>query len=175
MDYNTLDKSKVYIILSTSNSWVSSVIRWFTRSKFSHSAFLLYDTRFQKWQIAGADATGFELTSLDNFLSGNQMMAIYSPPVDLNKALPEIDDWLGTFYNYSGLLGMAWVELGHWLKKKWSNPLDNPHEMFCSEAIARALESLKCPDFTAAPDTLAPEDLNEVLSGQLKLTNLLTE
>ena len=69
-------------------------------------------------------------------------------------------DYLGDVYDYQGLFGMAWVEIGRWLKKKWKNPWHSTKAMFCSELVAKVLIDSKYPGFEGMdPASTDPEML----------------
>lgn len=161
----SLDKSKVYVCLSTSDDLVSRIIRWFTKSRVSHAFFLYWDDKFQRWNTAGAMAPGFEIIAADRIFPANRVVAIYEP-VDLNPIMPDLDEWLSDMYNYPGLIGMALVEIGRWLKRKWHNPLTASNSLFCSQAVAQALILAKQPNFDLDPTTTAPSDLDDFFQRQ---------
>lgn len=68
--------------------------------------------------------------------------------------------YVGSRYDFEGLIGMTWVMIGRWLRRKWKNPFRSAKNVFCSEAVIRAM--LDSPGYGAAcpldPES-SPEDL----------------
>lgn len=76
-------------------------------------------------------------------------------------------DRLGEVYDYKGLFGMAWVELGRWLKKKWVNPWQSSDAMFCSELVAQVLKDSNYPGAEQFdPGSTDPEQLLRFFEGE---------
>lgn len=128
---------------STSDGWVSRIIRWFTSSKVSHCFFVYYDIDWERDMVLEATSGGFRVVPYSIYEKNTLFLLTPKFPVadGFKKAL----DWLGSGYDYAGLLGMSWVEVGRWLKRKWRNPYRNPKEMFCSEAVVRVLQAANYP------------------------------
>jgi hypothetical protein len=68
---------------------------------------------------------------------------VFTPKYPLDAGLAKAVDWLGEGYDYMGLFGMAWVEFGRWLGRKWRNPLRSSKTMFCSEFVVRVMQEVK--------------------------------
>jgi hypothetical protein len=124
---------------TSKTSWISRIIRWFTGGKSSHTAVVYWDTDFERDMIMGATDGGFKITPFSHY--EKSLVAIYTPKYPIDVGLKKAVDWLGEGYDYGGLFGMAWVELGRWLKRKWRNPWRDSKTMFCSEAVARIMDS----------------------------------
>lgn len=141
------------------------MIRLFTRAKVSHTFLLLEgDATFGDVVIEAAWC-GWRLSTRDAITRGTtRIVALLDPPVPLDGALRTALRWLDEPYNYTGLLGMAWVSVGRWLGKKWRNPLRNSRSMFCSEAVTYVLQAAGWgSDWD--PQSTSPEDLYEALGG----------
>ena len=149
IDYNRLDKAKIYIAFSQGETFLSKAIRWFTRSAFSHSFVLFWDARWNTWLALGDDWNGFCLTPAKT----ENTLAVATVQQDLKFGLTKNVDALGSFYNYLGLLGMMWVEFGaHVLKRKLSNPFKSKSRWICSEIASQI-----CID-SGVPLDLVPAD-----------------
>jgi len=153
---------KTRIGFSTPNWFnpVSWLVRKFTKSKCSHTWFVYYDVDFQKDMVMEAHELGFRLIAFEHFKKHNNIVAIIEPSVPLDEGLVWASDWLGSMYNYVGLFGTIVVLLGRMLRKKWNNPVNNTHGMFCSEMAVKVLQLVKHPsvDALVARDT-TPQDL----------------
>lgn len=128
---------------STSNSWISKIIRWFTNSKISH-CFVAVDL-FGARLIIGAEAWGVDWRTKARFEEKNQIKVVLKP-----KALP-IDNSFGWFvHEYAGAsydwgaagatgikakLGRWWKLISHWFAK-W--PKDDA--LHCEEVPYKILE-----------------------------------
>ena len=134
----------IRIGFSTSKtSWISKAIRWFTAGKSSHTFVVYEDTNFGRTMVMEATQGGFKITPFSQYEPS--IVAIYTPKYPIDTGLKVAIDWLGEGYNYEGLFGMAWVELGRWLKRKWRNPWRSSTTMFCSEAVARIMKDSSYP------------------------------
>jgi hypothetical protein len=143
---------------STGTSLLSRVIRWFTRSEVSH-AFLLYpDKTFGVLMVMEASVSGFRVVPYSSFVKGRTIVAIFEPVNDLDPGLHKLMQWLGTTYDFGGLVGMTFVLLGRCLKRKWRNPLRSTDAMFCSEAVAVAMKASGYPGTENwIPDRMDPD------------------
>lgn len=122
---------------------ISRIIRWFTKGRTSHTFVVYWDTDFERDMIMEATEGGFKITPFSRY--EKSLVAIFVPKYPIDVGLKKAVDWLGEGYDYEGLFGMAWVELGRWLKRKWHNPLHNSKTMFCSEAVVRILQDSSYP------------------------------
>jgi hypothetical protein len=154
----------VTIGFTTSDWWVSRVIRWFTRSRVSHAALLLRGTDLGDL-VLEASAAGFRLSTVEALTRGTtRLVAEVTPASPVDGVLPQVLRWLGEKYNYAGLFGESWVSLWRRFGKRARNPLRNSTSMFCSEACVYALQLAKYPGADGLdPQSTSPEDLLEFL------------
>lgn len=147
---------------STTQSWVSRVIRWATHATTSH-AFLVVDW-FGEPCVVQADWTGFSVKTFKRFQEEAIVVALVTPQTPIDAGLPAAFDWLGERYDYAGLFGMAVVEFGRLLRRHWRNPWQSPRALFCSESVVKVLQAAKYPgaEHLDAAST-SPEDLLEFL------------
>ncbi len=111
------------------------------------------------------------MSTLGKLTSGTTRI-VRTVPVELDStsALAMCRTWLETPYDYLGLVGEAWVQLGRLLGQRWHNPSAGPHHMFCSEAATYLLQmcagasDLKTKVATLDPRATSPADLLAVLS-----------
>lgn len=151
---------------STSNtSWVSAVIRWFTHGKVSHCFIVYYDEEWKRDMRLESEGGMGGCVKISTFNPDNKsIVKMFIPKCSIEVGMAKMVDHLGEVYDYKGLLGMAWVELGRWLKKKWKNPWANPSRMWCSELIARVMLDSSYPGaetLVADPEVVDPEQLYE--------------
>lgn len=150
-------------------SRVSRIIRWFTKSKCSHSFITLEDSMLGKI-VVESDAGGVQVVMWDRFHSpGNTL--VHEVEVTSEFALPALKqamtECLNEAYDYSGVIGMAWVMLWRRLKKRVRNPFHSSKARFCSNFVTRYLQILndlaqKAGAALVYPgtDKLTPEDTN---------------
>jgi hypothetical protein len=147
------------IAFSTSKeSIVSKIIRWFTKSRTSHCFLVYYDLDFDRDMVMESTEGGYKITPFSKYESS--LVAIFEPKQSIDVGLKKSVDWLEEDYDYSGLIGMAWVCLGKFLKRKWNNPFCSSKSMFCSEAVVKVLQLSNYPgseQFDAS--STSPEDL----------------
>lgn len=154
----------ILVGFSTSNALVSRAIRWFTRSKVSHTFLLFPDSAFGSYMVMEAIGAGFSLRTYESFKKDNTVVDLLAPKVPLDAGLQAAASWLGERYDVSGLLGMALVMLGRWVGRKWRNPLQSSSAMFCSEVNVRILQEAGYPGAKDLdPASMSPADLLEFM------------
>ena len=150
----------VNVAFSTTNSLLSRVIRWFTRSSVSHSLITFRDATLDKVFVMEANGRGFMLVPWAKWRKHNTLIARYSIDVDENvkmSSLRAVADHLGAEYDYVSLLGFLWRRF----VSRTRNPLDNGKKLVCSEAVARFLNGIKFDEGLVFddPSSWTPEDL----------------
>lgn len=148
---------------------VSWLVRTITGSKVSHAFFVYHDVDFDMDMVMEAHELGFRLTPFERFKKKNQIVGLYVPKQSVDVGLKYVaQQYLGTVYDYGGLIGEFVVMLGRWLKRKWKNPLRGSKNVFCSEAICIAMQ--KSPGyehFEEDPDSVDPQTLMMYFDGGL--------
>jgi hypothetical protein len=145
---------------------LSSVIRWFTRSKISHCWLLLDDPQKGRVVLEAEYGPGIEETPWAWFPK-DEVVALVTPAVPLEAGLEAAKAWMGEKYNVAGLFGMAWVMVWRWLHVKVRNPFRNSHEMFCSVLLSRVLQLSNYPGMEGRdPQSMEPEDVYELVTGK---------
>ena len=157
----------VTVGFSTTNAWLSRLIRWITRGKVSHAWLAYNDQTLGLRMVMQAEAWAFELrpwhrwtqenTWVAEFriLGGDQLLALQLRAKDI-----------GLKYDYVAGL---WVGIAAWFKR-WLKtglsfrPSRTPKKLMCSEAIVRFLKE--------AQHTCA-EDLDEELTSPVELYDIL--
>jgi hypothetical protein len=158
-------------MLSRALGWL---IRGFTGGKVNHAFFLYRDAYLGTWMTLGANENGVTLIPLDKFRQTREIVHLWKPVVgSLWDGVRALHDEIGVGYNFSGLVGMAGVELLRRLGiKQPQNWLDDPHRVFCSEYCAQVLihtTTLPDVDFRAhlrrmRPDTIDPAMLDALIA-----------
>lgn len=159
IDYARLDRSKVYVAFSSGDTWISKLIKWATRSEFSHSFILFWDERWQSWMALGDNWNGFCLTPA----ATENTLAVATVKQDLWVGLRKNIADLGSGYNYLGILGMIWVELGaHVLHAKLHNPFVSKSRWICSEIASHICIDSGVP-LNLVPGDTDPQMLHDAL------------
>lgn len=142
---------------------VSLLIRKITRSRASHTFFVYWDKDFEMQMVMEAHELGFRLVPFERFEKHNTIVKLVVPKRPIDIGLRRVaQNFLASHYDYAGLVGMAVVRFGRWLKRKWNNPFKDSKHVFCSEAMTLAMQwSPGYDDFTDDPSTVDPEDLLE--------------
>lgn len=161
----------VSIGFSTPKSFnpISWVVRKFTKSRASHAWFLYYDTDFEMWMVMEAHEVGFRLIPFERFRSKNHVVGVFSTKTPLGDGLKWAAKWIGTAYDFGGLIGMAFVIIGRIFKRRWHNPMQNSLAMFCSEMAVTVLQlsGVGWAKKTEAPET-SPEDLLNLFEEEVR-------
>ena len=143
---------------------LSRVIMFFTKAKASHTWLLYYSTELQQDMVLDAHTTGFRAVGLDLFKRENIIVEIYQPKESIDAAVPIAAKWLGTPYDYAGLLGGIIPKVGQWLKQKWRNPVHSVNIVYCSESVIRSCREISYPGMEKLdPDQADPWELRNLL------------
>jgi hypothetical protein len=161
---------RIRIGVSTPKRWnpLSPILRRIMRTRYSHIWVLLDDALFDVDMVLGTEKQGFQLIPYDRFLKSNDVIMVYDPDPSyhLDVGLRAVAPLIGEPYDGLGLVGMAWVMFGRWLKRKFRNPLANPKALFCSESVAMVLVKSAVPEAAMlVPERATPEDVVSVLDG----------
>jgi hypothetical protein len=139
---------------------VSWLVRKFTGSKASHAFFVYHDADFDMMMVMEAHELGFRLTPLDHFTKHNKMVKLVTPRNSIDMGLRIIANrYLGSMYDYAGLLGMVVVLVGRWLHRKWKNPFRGSKYVFCSESVILAMRSSPGYEKLKLDSETDPQDL----------------
>lgn len=150
----------IQIGFNTSNALISRIIRFFTRQEVSH-AFIVYDDEeFGGKFVLEANWDGYHVKPYEEAVKGSTKIILVEPRYNVTELLKVCSQWLGKPYDYPGLVGNVPVMISRWFKKKAKNPTQNPKAMFCSEAIAVALQKIGYPGADELDaSTTTPQDL----------------
>lgn len=122
---------------------VSWLVRLITRSKASHAWVAYHDPTLGIDVVVEAHELGFRMLKYDNFVAKNNVVAIFRLKYSPQSFMPYMSRWLGTVYDFLGLIGIGVSILGKYLGwKHLKNPFDSPDAVFCSESIVRALKAM---------------------------------
>lgn len=140
---------------------VSWLVRKFTSSTVSHAWFLYYSELHQTDMVVEAHELGFRTLSFEHFKKENVIVAVHTPKFPLILGFRRVTKaYLGTGYDWGGLIGMAVVKIGRMLKRRWKNPFRGKNHVFCSEAVYRSMKwSPGYEKLRQDPDSVDPEDL----------------
>jgi hypothetical protein len=90
------------------------------------------------------------------------LVKIVTPKHSIETGMTKMVSHLGDVYDYKGLIGMAWVEIGRWLKRKWKNPWNDSKALFCSELVTQVLIDSEYPGSSGMdPTSMDPQMLLE--------------
>jgi hypothetical protein len=112
---------------------------------------------------------GLEYAPYDGFGVGKVIVKVVEPPFSLRKGADALNQILGTSYDVGGLFGEGWVLfMRDWFRRKVKNPLRKPGEMWCSEAVAYAIEKTGSYPNAKTDDWqfCTPGDVDDLLAGK---------
>jgi hypothetical protein len=139
---------------------LGAAIRAFTGGEVNHAFLLYYDLEFMCWMTYGANANGITPLALEVFLRDREIVRIFRPRFDLWGAMRAHVADIGKHYDYRGLLGMAFVEVGRKLGFEFPNIGASSDEDFCSEWISHLIrDALHGVWLHIADDTISPTEL----------------
>jgi hypothetical protein len=124
----------VRIGFSTTNQWISRLIRWVTDAEVSH-VFLIYnDNKLDQDMVLDVAFSGYRVLPLDLFARHNTIVHVVEPAVDLTPGMRVVARWLGRPYDWR-----AFVAFSRWFRSLRNNPTENPKAIICTEVVVHAL------------------------------------
>jgi hypothetical protein len=150
-------------------------IRRFTGGAVNHAFFLYWSEVAWCWMTLGANANGVTEIPLAEFVKDREIVDLWLPRQGtLRSGLQKLHDEIGIGYDFSGLIGMAGVELLRRLGvSRPANWLDDHHALFCSEycaqvvmrsAIGSSAEGLQLQIYRMRADTIDPAALDAMIA-----------
>ena len=147
------------LVFTSSSALISRTIRFFTRSRTSHTAIglELFGTPF----FLHATVGGIQMTPRARWLKTNRVVAEFKIVPDLSAGLQDALHHIGDAYDYVGLLGFLLVLTAKKLGRTRRNLFASPSAMVCSElALHLDLTGSKIPEWRGLdPERTSPEDL----------------
>jgi len=129
----------ITIGFSTTNKWISRIIRWVTRAPCSHAWIAYDDDALGQRMVLQAELWGYEVRPWHRWKRQNIWVAEFipaGPPLD--DALREIAQFIGTDYDVRSAL---WAGTKRWLRRLFPaiRAIRTPSSFMCSEAVVRFL------------------------------------
>jgi len=123
---------------STTNKWISRVIRWVMRSPCSHAWLAYDDPTLGMRLVMQAESWGYELRPWLRWRKENILVAEFVPTgPNLDESLKWIATFLGARYDYkAAILSGLWRWFGRAIRGKFNNP----DKLMCSEGVVRFLQ-----------------------------------
>lgn len=152
-------------------SFLSVIIRKVTGRPYSH-VWLLLDgndgVRGVPVVLESNEHGGLHMVPWDGYGVGKVIVKIVDPPIPLDAGVDVLIHRLGTGYDVPGLFGEGIrIMFKEWFKRKIANPLRNSKQMWCSEAVAFAIQTCNYPNMK--PDDwqrCTPGDVEDLLEGK---------
>lgn len=153
---------------STPKIWnpISWLVRLLTRSKASHVWVAYYDPILGIDVVVEAHEFGFRMIRYDRFIVLNNIVAIFRLPYTPPEVMSNMSRWLGSTYDFLGLIGLGAVKLAAMIGlKHLRNPFKSADAVFCSESIVRTLKSLDSDRYRDLDENnTTPQDLLEYMA-----------
>jgi hypothetical protein len=150
-----------YVGFSRTETLLSRLLRWITNAEVSH-AFLVIEQYGKLWYL-GAEAQGIVMLPMSRYEKKNTVF-IY-PVIGLTDTHIStiMESYLGEAYDYGGLFGAIFPQVGRWFKRKWKNPFANPKATICSEFVTLALQEADIQGaWKLDPPATTPQDLKNL-------------
>lgn len=129
---------------------LSRLIRWFSKSQFSHAWVRYYHPLYEKDIVVDADAVGIIEKPYHLYVPNLDNVVELVPPEGFNaqEGIKALADTLGTQYDYASIIGRLWYYLTKklsrqfkWMKLKVFNPFANHKLDVCVENQLRFLQA----------------------------------
>jgi hypothetical protein len=132
-----LNDLHITVGFSTTNKWISRLIRWVTRGRVSHAWIAFFDPCLDMRLVMQAEAWGYEVRPWKRWKRQNVLVAEFKTDRQLSNSLQWIAKSLGVEYDWKAAFfaGLRrW--LGRWLRGRFRSP----RKLMCSEAVIRFLQ-----------------------------------
>ncbi len=130
-----MSKPNVLIAFTTSNALYARVLRWLMQDRVHH-ALLFYESPFLGWLALEIDEDGVHLVHPNRALKRITKMECYETDYDLTVGMLAMKHYIGSKYDWLGLLSGAWrlllFRLFGYVSKHGTHVLSR---MFCSEVV----------------------------------------
>lgn len=146
--------NNIKIGFSAGNSLIPRIIRFFSKSKVSHSYIKYYDHCLGMDVVMESLWSGFEITPYDRFKKRTEVMYEFECKKDLSESVKWSASYLSRPYDW---FSAAWLFLKI-ISKKIRFPFRSATKWHCTEAVARMLQYSGLAEELDA-ETLWPEDL----------------
>ncbi len=124
----------VRIGFSTTNRWISRLIRWWTHAQVSHTFIVYRDEQLNQDMVLDVAFSGYRVLPYDLFAAENTILYTFEPDIDLMPGLRVVARWLGKPYDWR-----AFVAFNRWFRSVKRNPTENPKAIICTEAVVHVL------------------------------------
>lgn len=145
---------------------VSWLVRKFTGSRASHAFFVYFDENFDMEVVLEAHELGIRLLPLKHFERSNRIVKLVAPTHPIDEGLRKVGQrYLGSAYDFAGLIGMALVMFGRWLERRWKNPFRGSKSVYCSESVIMAMKASPGYESLSLSTESSPQDLLNYFEG----------
>jgi hypothetical protein len=124
--------------------------------------------------VMEATIGGVRLIPYHKWKTHNTIVSLLDPGRDISDEIKESLWYLGSGYDYTGVVGNIRTAVGKWFKKKWRNTFRNRNRQFCSELCTRIAIASELLPASYDPESTAPVDLLEGLSKTCKEVSTLS-
>lgn len=128
--------SNITIGFSTTNKFMSRVIRWVTRGKVSHAWIAFHDKCLDMNFVMQAETWGYELRPRERWNGENILVAEYAPKKDYNDSVTWMVKKLGVKYDW---FSAFFSGTRKWVRRLVKGKLRSPRRLMCAEAVVRFL------------------------------------
>jgi hypothetical protein len=125
-------------------SLLSGAIRLFSGGDVNHAFFIFWSPDFNAWLTVGANANGVTVMTVPEFRKSREIKYLFAPVsswslwTGLRTHVGDLDK----HYNYTGLFGMANVEIvKKLLGRPGANLLNDRDDLFCSEWCSEVIRA----------------------------------
>lgn len=122
----------VLIGFSTTENWLSRLIRWYTKASVSHT-FLMFDQDGVD-MVLDVDFSGYRLIPFTEFAKDNNVIYLVTPIVDIDLGLRAVRMWLGKPYDWR-----TFIAFHRWFRALKRHPTENPTSIICTEVAITAM------------------------------------
>ncbi len=142
------EKVYVYIVFTTLNHWISRLICWFTRGKWSHVELFLPEHNNLIGAMPGKGVIIRKFSNIAKSIYRVSMVEVYSTEIQ-SAIIKKAKEQLGKPYDWAAIFGFVFRR--DWQKqKKW----------FCSELVAYAFNKGGIPLLDGKASLVSPRDVD---------------
>jgi hypothetical protein len=146
----------------STSTWhpASMLVRWWTKSRVSHTFLLYDDTNIGLPMVYDVSFTGLRLIPYSVFLRDNKVVEEIKIEEDLTPGLQVVSRWLGRRYDWGAFFGFCRL-----FAKRVRHPSPDPKELICTEAVIHVLRLAGYPEAASLdPKRTSPQALLDFLN-----------
>ena len=161
-----MSKPRIYICLAAHEKWYGKLIRKILGCPINH-AFILYEDELWGGWWATDILLRVQNIPAEKARERYSYVECYESNIDLTPGLRTLRDYVGTTYDFKGLLwGIFRLLIWKWFKIEILKPFHSLSKLVCTEGVAEVLKNSSVPSTEKwEPSNIDPYNLRLFMMG----------